>query len=544
MNNIYLNKIEYLIIYNNINIKYNMNIDMNNYTQLKSLFLNDFNNDIFKNLKHLTQLEKLVYYSKNKINYITKDIKYLINLTDLDITYNKITNIPEEIKYLIARKSGRIRPFWPTNLIKLNFYENLIEFIPEEIKYLIKLKELDLSFNKIKNISKDIKYLITRKSEPFLPTNLEELVLINNEIESIEEIKQLTNLQILNLSDNNINIITNKIKYLKNLTDLKLCNNKIKIIPEEIKYLIKIKFIILSDNQIEIIPEEIKYLTSLTFLNLSNNKIKIIPKEIESLINLQDLNLNYNLIVNIPSEISYLINLESLNVCNNNIITIPNSIIYCTNLSEFYYHNNEIEYITPIVLRFLDNLHNINNLEIYNDDQNIHNHSIQKCIFNSIVNIINQNYIINNENIINNIIEDTILTEDTKKLLIEYCEIKDVHIKTQLTFEDLLVNVWTLINSLDTKDEIKLILNTEIKDSYCKCFTGKISRLINCLNGFTDLVKINIADNQQIGNIILLIKNQIKDNYSIEKHKELVIKELSDRGFNKEIIDEWLKYID
>ena len=498
-----------------------MSIDISNYTELKTLFFNDFNSNILSKIKYLTKLEKLLYFSKNKINNITKDIKYLINLTDLDISYNKIKIIPEEIKYL-------------TKLKKLVLYENLIETIPNEIKYLIELKELDLSFNLINNISDNIKSL----------TNLEEFNLINNKIKSADNIKSLYNLQLLDLSDNKINIITNKIKFLKNLTDLNLCNNKIRIIPEEIKYLIKMKFIMLSENQIEIIPQEIKYLTCLNFLNLSNNIIKIIPKEIESLTNLQDLNLYNNLIVNIPSEIRYLINLESFNISNNNIIQIPNSIIYCTNLSEFNYNNNEIEYITPIVLRFLDNLHNINNVQIYNDDQNIHNHSIQKCISNSIINIINQNYIINNQHIINNILEDNILTIDTKKLLIEYCNNKDVHSTTQLTFEDLLVNVWTLINSLDTKDEIKLILNTEIKDSYCKCFTGKISRLINCLNGFTDLVKINIADNQQIGNIILLIKNQIKDDYSIDKHKELVIIELTDRGFDKDIIDEWLKYIE
>ena len=35
-------------------------------------------------------------------------------------------------------------------------------------------------------------------------------------------------------------------------------------------------------------------------------------------------------------------------------------------------------------------------------------------------------------------------------------------------------------------------------DSECKCFTGRITRLINCQNGFSDLVKINISDNQQI----------------------------------------------
>ena len=78
--------------------------------------------------------------------------------------------------------------------------------------------------------------------------------------------------------------------------------------------------------------------------------------------------------------------------------------------------------------------------------------------------------------------------------------------------------VWILINTLDSKDEIKDILNTEIIESQCnriqrnilryffERFTGIISRLINCLNGFTDLVKVNISSNQQIGNIIIIIR--------------------------------------
>ena len=84
-----------------------------------------------------------------------------------------------------------------------------------------------------------------------------------------------------------------------------------------------------------------------------------------------------------------------------------------------------------------------------------------------------------------------------------------------------------------------------MNDSINKCFTGKIARLVNCLNGFTDLVNINISDNQQIGILIVIIKQQLEseNNYSIEKHKELVKKELIERNINKEIIEEWIDYI-
>ena len=63
-------------------------------------------------------------------------------------------------------------------------------------------------------------------------------------------------------------------------------------------------------------------------------------------------------------------------------------------------------------------------MQVYNDNQNIHNHYIQESIFNSVVNIINQNYIYN-------IIHDFILNDNTKKLLLKYCNNKDIHYKTQ-----------------------------------------------------------------------------------------------------------------
>jgi hypothetical protein len=82
-------------------------------------------------------------------------------------------------------------------------------------------------------------------------------------------------------------------------------------------------------------------------------------------------------------------------------------------------------------------------------------------------------------------------------------------------------------------------------ESRCVCFTGKISRLINCLNGYTPLVNINIPDSAQITNIIIMIKEELEyqNNYTIEKHKELFIKELTEREFNQSLIEEWVKYI-
>ena len=56
-------------------------------------------------------------------------------------------------------------------------------------------------------------------------------------------------------------------------------------------------------------------------------------------------------------------------------------------------------------------------------------------------------------------------------------------------------------------------------------------------------IKIEIADNEQIGNIILVIKNKLNP-YDVEVYKEMVKKELEERGYGIETVEEWLNYIE
>jgi hypothetical protein len=65
-----------------------------------------------------------------------------------------------------------------------------------------------------------------------------------------------------------------------------------------------------------------------------------------------------------------------------------------------------------------------------------------------------------------------------------------------------------------------------MNDIQCKCVTGRLDRVVNCLNRFSPLVNINIKYSDQICNIIVLIKSRLADNYDVEIHKQLVKKEL------------------
>ena len=108
----------------------------------------------------------------------------------------------------------------------------------------------------------------------------------------------------------------------------------------------------------------------------------------------------------------------------------------------------------------------------------------------------------------------------------------------------MLVVVWNRINALESRDEIKKTLNTEILDAECKCFTGKISRLVNCLAGYDELVVVEIADKEQIGTVIEIIRNRLTENYTVEEHRRLTTLELQERGYSQKVIEEWVVYIE
>jgi hypothetical protein len=84
-----------------------------------------------------------------------------------------------------------------------------------------------------------------------------------------------------------------------------------------------------------------------------------------------------------------------------------------------------------------------------------------------------------------------------------------------------------------------------MNDSICKCFTGRISRLINCLNGFDELVSIKIADNKQIAQVINITMNQLKleNKYDVNLHRLLVVERLEEMKYDKHVIDEWVIHI-
>ena len=191
----------------------------------------------------------------------------------------------------------------------------------------------------------------------------------------------------------------------------------------------------------------------------------------------------------------------------------------------------------------------MDDIEVYNDGQNIHNHSIQESFRKSLSNLLTDKKPLSMDDCQEQVLNDTILTQHCKKSIIEYINNDAVHSYINLTFGELFQYVWTRIQNHTESQGIKEILNDEMSDALCKCFTGRLTRLVNCLNGFYDDIVIKIADNQQIGNIIVVVKEKLletipeTDSDFTNKWKDEVRTELVEREYDSDTIDEWVQYI-
>ncbi|XP_026730440.1 leucine-rich repeat-containing protein 47-like [Trichoplusia ni] len=92
---------------------------------------------------------------------------------------------------------------------------------------------------------------------------------------------QLTNINLLNISDTCLSSIPDDISRLVNLQSLLLFSNKIVEFNKNITSLKKLKVLDLSRNQLKSIPESLNDMKELTSINLSSNEIEEMPKFID-----------------------------------------------------------------------------------------------------------------------------------------------------------------------------------------------------------------------------------------------------------------------
>src|SRR3972149_1392142 len=129
---------------------------------------------------------------------------------------------------------------------------------------------------------------------------------------------------------------------LNSIISLSVVERNLRIIPSEIRLLTQLQVLILTNNQITVIPDAISALTQLRVLILANNQITVIPDAIIALTQLRHLDLSGNKITVIPDAISDITQLRHLDLAGNQITEIPNAICDLTQLRGLILSGNQI----------------------------------------------------------------------------------------------------------------------------------------------------------------------------------------------------------
>jgi hypothetical protein len=154
------------------------------------------------------------------------------------------------------------------------------------------------------------------------------------------EIGQLSQLQWLDLSGNQLTALPAEIGQLSQLQELDLSYNQSIALPPEIGQLSQLHWLHLSNNQLAALPTEIGQLSQLQKLNLSGNQLTGLPPEIVQLSQLQELDLSYNQLTALPAAIGQLSQLQTLGLRGNQLTALPPEIGQLSRLEELLLDGN------------------------------------------------------------------------------------------------------------------------------------------------------------------------------------------------------------
>ncbi|XP_049699043.2 leucine-rich repeat-containing protein 47 [Helicoverpa armigera] len=176
---------------------------------------------------------------------------------------------------------------------------------------------------------------------------------------------QLTNINLLNISDTCLSAIPDDISRLVNLQSLLLFGNKITDFNKNITSLKKLKVLDLSRNQLKSIPESLNDMKELTSINFSSNEIEEMPKftdfphlltidvsnnkltsflDLENavLLHMTDLKIKGNAIEVLPSYIvRSLPSLKNFDIGDNQLKTVPGELANMSKLKEINLKGNK-----------------------------------------------------------------------------------------------------------------------------------------------------------------------------------------------------------
>ncbi|KAF3425373.1 hypothetical protein E2986_07775 [Frieseomelitta varia] len=275
-----------------------------------------------------------------KSSGIPAELFHLEELTTLDLSYNNLKEVPEGLE--------RAR-----SLLNLNLSHNHIETIPNTLFiHLTDLLFLDLSNNKLETLPPQTRRL----------ANLQTLNLNHNPLGhfQLRQLPSLMNLIALQMRDTQrtLNNIPSSLETLTNLQELDLSQNNLPRVPDALYSLLNLRRLNLSDNQITELSTAIELWTKLETLNICRNKLTTIPASLCKIVTLRRLYLNDNQLDfdGIPSGIGKLSSLQVFSAANNRLEMIPEGLCRCGSLKKLILSSNRL-------ITVPDAIHLLNDLE-------------------------------------------------------------------------------------------------------------------------------------------------------------------------------------
>lgn len=201
--------------------------------------------------------------------------------------------------------------------------EKLTE-LPDSLWELTFLQSLDLSGNQLASLPESIGHLTALKS----------LNLSSNLLSSLPEtIGRITNLQLLNVSRNSLTRLPEFIGQLKVLRSLKVSANELSVLTDSIGDLSVLEELDLTMNNLTKLPSTIGHLIELEALYLMDNKLMELPISIGNLLKLQTLGLSRNSsLSSLPKSLGNLHQLRQLGLAGNSIDPLPEFLGQLINL--------------------------------------------------------------------------------------------------------------------------------------------------------------------------------------------------------------------
>jgi Leucine-rich repeat (LRR) protein len=467
-----------------------------NFKDLESLYIyKTYYNKIPDDIWKLHKLKYIVWSDNNYLSSLPKAFSCLVNLEQIDISNNSIKILGDfmnelkmpNLKIIIAQKNGMRKlddclEYLP-KLEKLNLNCNRLSSLPESFGSLSNLKELILTGNLLTNLPDSFCKL----------SKLETLYLDCNKLESLpNQFGNLENLQFLTLRKNNLQQLPYSFGELSKLIKLYIYDNQLIKLPDSFCNLKELEILNLNNNKLELLPNNFGKLSKLNSLDISLNNIVSIPDSFGKLIKLWHLDMNNNKIKELPKCIRNLYRLTDFDICYNRLNTLGLSLLYCRNLKNFYYYHHTFKDTDlPIqITRFINRLRNTesNKNIMYNYDSNI-----QPCIFDTIENLHNNvKTKLNGRTLYEGIINDEILTDICKYVLLKHIRNKDVDSLLLLNFAEIFWLVWNIIKEIKYNDReiIKSRLNNEFIEYEYLSANDFCYKLFKCLRGFSNLLEL------------------------------------------------------